>query len=98
MTVVEPTASPIAVPQPSRPTLARGGALSNWKSRLAFWRWPVVWQFFLALMVAYAGKEAISVVLFPPFTGHDEVAHYAYLRTVATEHRIPVLNEDRLPP
>lgn len=49
-------------------------------------------------MIAYVGKEAVSVVLFPPFTGHDEVAHYAYLRTVETEHRIPVLNKDRLPP
>jgi 4-amino-4-deoxy-L-arabinose transferase-like glycosyltransferase len=59
---------------------------------------PIVWQFFIALMIAYVGKEAISVVLFPPFTGHDEVAHYSYLRTVAIGHRIPELNKDRLPP
>jgi 4-amino-4-deoxy-L-arabinose transferase-like glycosyltransferase len=65
---------------------------------LAVRKWPVVWQFFLALMIAYVGKEAISVVLFPPFTGHDEVAHYTYLRTVAMDHRIPELNKDRLPP
>ncbi len=95
MTIAEPATAPIAVPQQSRPTLARGGALSKWK---AIRRWPIVWQFFFALMIAYVGKEALSVVLFPPFTGHDEVAHYAYLRTVATEHRIPVLNKDRLPP
>ena len=43
------------------------------------------------LLVVYLAKQAIYVVAFPPFSGHDEVAHYAYLRTVATEGRIPVL-------
>jgi 4-amino-4-deoxy-L-arabinose transferase-like glycosyltransferase len=76
---------------------APGRARSSSRTRLNVRAIPVVWQFFIALMIAYVGKEAISVVLFPPFTGHDEVAHYSYLRTVATEHRIPELNKDRLP-
>ncbi|MDP9368549.1 MAG: hypothetical protein M3Q03_09800, partial [Chloroflexota bacterium] len=42
-------------------------------------------QFVLVLLTLYLAKQAIYVVAFPPFTGHDEVAHYAYLRTVATE-------------
>lgn len=54
-------------------------------------------QFVLVLLTLYLAKQAIYVVAFPPFTGHDEVAHYAYLRTVATEGRVPVLLEDRLP-
>jgi 4-amino-4-deoxy-L-arabinose transferase-like glycosyltransferase len=52
-------------------------------------------QFLLALVVVYLAKQAINVFVFPPFTGHDEVAHYAYLRTVATEHRVPVLPDVR---
>ena len=58
---------------------------------------PVALRFILVLLVLYLAKQAIYVVAFPPFTGHDEVAHYAYLRTVATEGRVPVLLEDRLP-
>jgi len=58
---------------------------------------PVVEQFLLLLLVLYVAKQAIFVLAFQPFTGHDEVAHFAYLRTVATEHRVPILQEDRLP-
>lgn len=54
-------------------------------------------RFLSALVVVYLAKQMIMVVLFPPFTGHDEVAHYAYLQTVADEGRLPVLLEDRLP-
>lgn len=54
-------------------------------------------RFIIALSGAYLAKQLIMVVLFPPFTGHDEVAHYAYLRTVADEGRLPILLEDRLP-
>ena len=35
----------------------------------------------------------LLVLVFPPFTGHDEVAHFSYIRTVATEHRIPIIPE-----
>lgn len=57
----------------------------------------VTQRFIAALVVVYLAKQLILVVLFPPFTGHDEVAHYAYLQTVAEEGRLPVLLEDRLP-
>lgn len=50
-----------------------------------------------ALLVLYAVKQLVLVVAFPPFTGHDEVAHYAYVRTLATEGRIPVLLRDMMP-
>jgi 4-amino-4-deoxy-L-arabinose transferase-like glycosyltransferase len=53
--------------------------------------WPAVRKFVLALSVLYVAKQVILVLLFPPFTGHDEVAHYSYLRVVATEGRVPVL-------
>jgi hypothetical protein len=54
-------------------------------------------RFVLALSIAYLAKQLITVIVFPAFTGHDEVAHYAYLRTVAEEGRLPILLEDRLP-
>ncbi|MDQ2682814.1 MAG: hypothetical protein M3Y37_04745 [Chloroflexota bacterium] len=53
--------------------------------------WPPYRTFLFALLLIFAAKQAFNVVVFPPFTGHDEVAHYAYLRTVATEHRVPVI-------
>lgn len=59
--------------------------------------WPVVQRYLFILMLVFIAKQAIYVVVFPPFTGHDEVAHFAYLRTVATDHRVPVLMKDRLP-
>lgn len=53
--------------------------------------WPVAQQFLLVLVAVFLVKEAINVVIFPPFTGHDEVVHYAYARVVATEYRVPVI-------
>ena len=48
-------------------------------------------RFLIVLLLLYVAKQVIFVFAFAPFTGHDEVAHYGYLRTVATEGRIPVL-------
>lgn len=70
------------------------------KSRIALGRvrhWTAAERFFALLVVIYIAKALLGVVVFPPFSGHDEVAHYAYLQTVATERRFPVLLEDRLP-
>lgn len=53
--------------------------------------WPIARQFLLALVALFLVKQAINVVLFPPFTGHDEVAHYTYIRYVAELHRVPVI-------
>lgn len=53
--------------------------------------------FIAALLLVYCAKQVLIVVLFPPFTGHDEVAHYEYVRIVAREGRLPTLAEDRLP-
>ena len=73
--------------------VARTGTARLARPRLAFRAWPVVRRFVLVLMALYVAKQALYVVAFPPFSGHDEVAHYAYLRTVATEGRVPVLPE-----
>ena len=50
-----------------------------------------VGRFLLILLVVFIAKQTLTVLVFPPFSGHDEVAHYNYLQTVATEHRVPEL-------
>lgn len=59
--------------------------------RLAFGQRDAFSRFLLFLSVAYVAKQLFSVFLFPAFSGHDEVAHYGYIRTLATEGRIPTL-------
>src|SRR5262245_44094606 len=51
--------------------------------------WPLARQFLAVLVVLFLVKQAINVFIFPPFTGHDEVAHFAYVQTVATDYRVP---------
>jgi len=66
--------------------------------RVALVRWIGTRErrFLTILGLVYLAKQIVLVVVFPAFTGHDEVAHYSYLRTVATEGRVPVLIEDYL--
>jgi 4-amino-4-deoxy-L-arabinose transferase-like glycosyltransferase len=54
-------------------------------------------QFILVLLAVYVVKQAILVLIFPAFTGHDEVAHFAYVQTVVTERRVPELLIDDIP-
>jgi hypothetical protein len=82
-------AEPVTVPEST--IIREALSASLWRARLNVRAWPVARQFLLALVVVYLAKQAINVIVFPPFTGHDEVAHYAYLRTVASDHRVPVL-------
>ena len=48
-------------------------------------------RFLILLLAIFLAKGVIISFVHPPFTGHDEVAHYAYLRFVAEENRIPVI-------
>lgn len=57
--------------------------------RTAIWPDDNVRRFLHILLLLYVFKEILTVIIMPPFTGHDEVAHYSYIRTVATEHRLP---------
>lgn len=46
----------------------------------------------LAILLAiYLVKGLWLVELHPPFSGHDEVAHYAYVSTLVTEGRVPII-------
>lgn len=54
-------------------------------------RWNEASRFIGVLLIVFAAKQLFSVAAFYPFSGHDELAHYSYVRTLATEMRIPVL-------
>ena len=61
------------------------------RARLDVRAWSAVQRFILVLAMVYLVKQAVYVFLFPAFSGHDEVAHYAHLRIVAEEGRVPVI-------
>ncbi len=54
-------------------------------------RWSQATIFIVLLLAVFTGKQIFSVAAFYPFSGHDELAHYSYIRTLATEARLPVL-------
>ena len=54
-------------------------------------------RFIVALLAVYVAKELVVACISPPFTGHDEVAHFQGIRIFATERRIPTLWHDTLP-
>ncbi|HEV2527769.1 MAG TPA: DUF2142 domain-containing protein [Thermomicrobiales bacterium] len=47
-----------------------------------------------ALILLYVAKALVFVFVFPPFSGHDEIAHYAYIQHVVEEQRVPQLTQD----
>ncbi|HWV24259.1 MAG TPA: hypothetical protein VNZ58_08710, partial [Thermomicrobiales bacterium] len=63
---------------------------------LAGSRWRVlratnVPQRFLALvLLLFLAKGIVTALVFPPYSGHDEVMHYAYLK-VLVEGRVPLI-------
>jgi 4-amino-4-deoxy-L-arabinose transferase-like glycosyltransferase len=54
-------------------------------------RWSAAVRFVVVLLAVFTAKEIFSVAAFYPFSGHDELAHFSYVQTLATEGRIPVL-------
>src|SRR5262245_65257283 len=76
-------AASVAQPTPRsgwRRFAARGGS-----------HWTAAIRFLLLILALYLCKQMFSVAAYYPFSGHDELAHFSYIRTVATEHRLPVL-------
>ena len=52
---------------------------------------PFERRFLWVLLVLFAAKGVILTYVFPPFSGHDEVAHYAYLEVMMEEGRLPLI-------
>jgi len=50
-----------------------------------------VQKFIALLLILFVAKGIVITFVHEPFSGHDEVMHYAYLEYVATEHRVPVI-------
>jgi len=59
---------------------------------LRFVRSPDIPRRFLwLLLVIFLFKGILIALVFPPYSGHDEVMHYAYLQVLADEGRVPVI-------
>lgn len=54
-------------------------------------RAPMERRFLWVLLLLFAAKGVIFAYVFPPFTGHDEVAHYAYQKMLMEEGRLPLV-------
>src|ERR687897_2942668 len=54
-------------------------------------RWPAATRFIVVLLILYAVKQLFSVAAYYPFSGHDELAHFSYVQTLASEGRLPEL-------
>jgi 4-amino-4-deoxy-L-arabinose transferase-like glycosyltransferase len=55
-------------------------------------RHAMIEQKFLAvLLILFVAKGVLITYVHEPFSGHDEVMHYAYLQYVAEDQRIPVI-------
>jgi 4-amino-4-deoxy-L-arabinose transferase-like glycosyltransferase len=63
----------------------------SWRQSLAGFASSTVGRFLLVLLVVFVAKQLLTVLVFPPFSGHDEVAHLNYVETVANDHRVPTL-------
>jgi 4-amino-4-deoxy-L-arabinose transferase-like glycosyltransferase len=63
--------------------------LNSWKR--VVWPEDRTRRFLHGLLLAYLFKQILIAIIMPPFTGHDEVAHFQYIRDVATDFRIPKL-------
>lgn len=54
-------------------------------------------RFLAVLLAVYVAKQVVTALLFPAFTGHDEVAHFEYVRVLVREGRVPVLYTHTMP-
>ena len=52
-------------------------------------RWPQATHFIVVLLILYAVKQVFSVAAYYPVSGHDELAHFSYVRTLASDGRLP---------
>jgi 4-amino-4-deoxy-L-arabinose transferase-like glycosyltransferase len=56
------------------------------------WReWSKAHRFLAVLMLLFMARGVITTFVFPPFSGHDEVAHFAYLDFLSTEGELPII-------
>jgi 4-amino-4-deoxy-L-arabinose transferase-like glycosyltransferase len=52
---------------------------------------PIERKVLAILLILFVAKGVLFTFIFPPFSGHDEVAHYMYLEFVAEDGRPPLI-------
>src|SRR5687767_3550632 len=70
---------------------SRGGERPSGRVTRAIRDASVPGKFLLLLLAMFLFKGILIALVFPPYSGHDEVAHYAYLQTLAEEGRVPLI-------
>ncbi|HET7094942.1 MAG TPA: hypothetical protein VFI22_15730, partial [Thermomicrobiales bacterium] len=78
-------------PAPTPAARAAASEAGRWRVWRRLRRMSSIERFMLVLMLAYVAKQVFSVFVYPAFSGHDEVAHYSHIRTLATAGRLPTL-------
>ncbi|HEV2072059.1 MAG TPA: hypothetical protein VGR29_00310, partial [Thermomicrobiales bacterium] len=78
-------------PVPHSPSTSRVAATRSERIACAIRTSSVPQRFLALLLVIFLFKGIIVSLVFPPYTGHDEVTHYAYLKIVAEEGRVPLI-------
>lgn len=48
-------------------------------------------KFLWLLLLIFLVKGVVIALVFEPYSGHDEIAHYAYLKVLAEEGRVPLI-------
>jgi len=81
----------MAEPEDSSLSATAGSKRWPWSRVQSGGRWPEATRFIVVLLILYTVKQIFSVAAYYPFSGHDELAHFSYVRTLATEGRIPQL-------
>lgn len=78
-----------ATPSTESPARTRPGMVARLASAIRSASVPQ--RFLWLLLVIFLFKGILIALVFPPYSGHDEVAHYAYLRVLAEEGRVPLI-------
>jgi len=74
--------------------LTPGVALLDEEQSLRSARQRATTRIIIAILAVALVKQLILVVAYPPFQGHDEVAHLSYLATLAEDGRIPTFSDE----
>lgn len=88
-TVEQSTVVPPRIEEPwgsARPASARRTSVRARVSAAS-----IEYRFLTILLILFIAKGILFTLVFPAFSGHDEVAHYTYLRYVAVDHRVPIV-------
>jgi 4-amino-4-deoxy-L-arabinose transferase-like glycosyltransferase len=84
-------APPEAIARPTSMTAVRPRRGIGERIRTAVATLTIPQKFLFLLLVIFLAKGVINTFVFPPYSGHDEVAHYAYLKILTEEGRVPLI-------